>query len=103
MVNIFGKPMTLKRWAWFLFHGAVTLNFILEIGYCAIMVFVVLNYGSGGPLFGGVLTIDYEFWMKRRLYAMEFWMAIIGFLVYLGLAFIIKNQKEIIRMRLPVS
>lgn len=69
------------------FHYIIIANFVFEILYCGYMVFAVLKMdGAGpGPLFETVKVMDHELFMKRRLYAIEFWIAFGGFAIYMAL------------------
>jgi hypothetical protein len=55
------------------------------------MVFFVSG-GEHRPLFGGALDIPEEIFIKRRLYAMETWIAIAGLSVYLGVTEILPRK-----------
>jgi hypothetical protein len=58
--------------------------FILEIGYGFYMVFFVVG-GSRWPLMAKAIETPIEVILKRRLYAIETWIAIAGLAVYLAL------------------
>ncbi|MHA1732087.1 MAG: hypothetical protein ACTSU5_09090 [Promethearchaeota archaeon] len=68
-------------------HGAIIVHFLVEIAYCGIQVFVFLRpEGAGaGPLFGAAQTIDMDLFLKRRLYAIETWVATGGLAIYLAI------------------
>lgn len=74
-----------RKLIWKIIHAIILLNFIIEIGYCTFMVFFVLNAGTSGPLFETVLTIDMDLFLKRRLYAIETWIAIGGLALYVAI------------------
>ena len=63
----------------------IILNFVIEIAYMAYQVFVVFNPGTSGPLFGSAVYRDLDFFLKRRLYAIETWVAIGGLAIYLAI------------------
>ncbi len=82
---------TAWRVVWKIIHIFIIVNFIVEIAYCGYQVFGVLG---GGPLFGSVLTIDMDLFMKRRLYAIETWIAIVGLAIYLAITEILPQMKK---------
>jgi len=55
--------------------------------YCTYLVFVVLKpEGAGvGPLIGSAMNMDPDLFLKRRLYAIECWIATSGLSIYLAL------------------
>ena len=74
-----------KKLIWKIIHAGIIINFLIEIGYCALQVFVVFDLGTGGPLFWAAIDMDIDFFLKRRLYAIETWIAIVGLAIYLAL------------------
>ena len=71
---------------WRLLHWVILAHFIIEIIYCAYIIFVVLQpEGASGPLFEAAATLDPEQLVARRLYAIECWIATAGFAIYLAL------------------
>lgn len=74
-----------KKHLWKIVHAIIIANFLIEIVYCSIQVFVVLNAGTVGPLFGAALDMDMDLFLKRRLYAIETWIAIGGLAIYLAI------------------
>jgi hypothetical protein len=80
-----------KITTWRIVHWFITANFIIEIAYCGFQVFVVLG---GGPLFGSVVGMDMDLFLKRRLYAIETWIAIVGLAIYLAITEIVPRQKK---------
>ncbi|MBN2152258.1 MAG: hypothetical protein JW839_12480 [Candidatus Lokiarchaeota archaeon] len=82
---------TVWRVVWKIIHVAIIVNFIVEIAYCGYQVFGVLG---GGPLFDAVLTIDMDLFLKRRLYAIETWIAIAGLAIYLAITEILPQMKK---------
>ncbi|MDF1520834.1 MAG: hypothetical protein RQ728_10090 [Brevefilum sp.] len=65
-------------------HWFIIFIFILEIGYGLYMVFFVVG-GSRWPLMARAVETPIEIILKRRLYAIETWIAIAGLAVYLAL------------------
>lgn len=84
-----------KKIAWRLVHLAIIINFVLNIAYCALQVFVVFNPGTGGPLFGGAVDMELDFFLKRRLYAIEFWITFLGFAIYMALTEILPARQRL--------
>nr|MDO8085123.1 hypothetical protein [Candidatus Sigynarchaeum springense] len=79
------------RIVWRIVHLVIIVNFIVEIAYCGFQVFAVLG---GGPLFGAALDMDIDLFLKRRLYAIETWIAIAGLAIYLAITEIVPRQKK---------
>ncbi|MEX2681983.1 MAG: hypothetical protein Q6373_010295 [Candidatus Sigynarchaeota archaeon] len=79
------------RIAWRIVHWFIIVNFIVEIAYCGFQVFGVLG---GGPLFGAALDMDIDLFLKRRLYAIETWIAIAGLAIYIAITEILPRQKK---------
>ncbi len=78
--------MKVKRLLLLVVHWAIIVNFVVQIGYAAYMVFGVLKPpGIDGPLYEAALTIPHELMVTRRLYAIEFWIAMVGLAIYLAL------------------
>ena len=71
---------------WIILHGLIIIHFLLEIIYCAYLVFVVLKPdGISGPLGSQARNIPHDLMVTRRLYAIECWVATAGLAIYLGL------------------
>ena len=68
-----------------LVHWAIILNFVMQIVYAAYMIFDVLAVGDGGPIGSAALSVDHEHMVTRRLYAIEFWVAMGGLAIYLAI------------------
>jgi len=67
-------------------HVFIIANFLAEIAYATWMIFEVLNPpGGAGPLGARALTLDHEWMVTRRLYAIECWIAIAGLCIYLAI------------------
>lgn len=73
----------MRKWMKFL-HWFIIFIFILEIGYGFYMVFFVVG-GSRWPLMAKAIETPIEVILKRRLYAIETWIAIAGLAIYLAL------------------
>ena len=65
-------------------HWVIIINFLTGIGYGMYMVFFVVG-GSRWPLMASAVDTPIEVILKRRLYALESWIAIVGLVVYLAL------------------
>ena len=73
-------------WGWRLLHGVIVANFVANVFYCAYQVFVVLAPdGAIGPLWGAAHDLPTDLLVKRRLYAIEFWVTTGGLSVYLAI------------------
>jgi hypothetical protein len=68
-------------------HWVIIVNFLLNIVYGGLQVFVALapEGSSGLPLFGAARTMDPNLMMARRMYAIEVWISVAGLCVYLAL------------------
>jgi len=65
-------------------HRFIILNFLAEIFYGFYMVFFVVG-GSKWPLMARAVDTPMNVILKRRLYALESWVAIAGLSIYLGI------------------
>ena len=70
-------------WLWVI-HGVILVNFLIQMGYAAAMVFLVVAPETAGPLWEAAHTFPFEKMVTRRLYAMEFWIATVGFSLYIA-------------------
>ena len=61
-------------WLWIV-HSGILINFLLQMGYAAAMVFLVIAPETAGPLWENAHTFPFEKMVTRRLYAIEFWIA----------------------------
>ena len=77
------------RW-WRVLHWLILLNFVIEIFYGAYMIFGVV--GGGRPLFMRAGDLPIDLMVKRRLYAIETWLAIVGFSIYLAVTEILPRK-----------
>ncbi len=77
----------MKRPLWVkIVHGLILANFVSGMAYAGFVLFVILApEGGGGPLWGRAAEVPMELLAKRRLYALEFWVAFSGFAIYLAL------------------
>lgn len=73
----------MKKW-WRYLHWFIILNFLAEIFYGFYMVFFVVG-GGRYPLWSRAVETPMEVILKRRLFAIEVWIAISGLAVYLAL------------------
>ncbi len=73
----------MKNWRRIL-HWLIILNFLAEIIYGMYMVFFVVG-GSRWPLMATEVDIPIDVILRRRLYAIEAWVAIAGLSIYLGI------------------
>jgi hypothetical protein len=89
-----GKRRSLKHGVVLVVHWAIIINFVVEIAYCTYMIFNVLAVGDGGPLGEAALQLDHEFMVTRRLYAIEFWIAMAGLAIYLAITEIGPRLRE---------
>ncbi|MDY6867946.1 MAG: hypothetical protein SVT56_08580 [Chloroflexota bacterium] len=80
----------MRKWRKVL-HWIIITNFIIEIGYGLYMVFFVVG-GGRWPLMAKATQTPIEVILKRRLYAIEAWIAIAGLAVYLALTEFLPNK-----------
>ncbi len=74
-------------------HWLIIVNFVLQIGYGAGMVFFVVRPDDvSGPLYGAASAVPFELMVTRRLYALETWVAIAGLAIYLGLTEVLPRR-----------
>jgi len=85
----------MKRPLWVTFvHGLILLNFVSGMAYAGFVLFVVLApEGGGGPLWDRAAEVPMELLAKRRLYALEFWVAFSGFAIYLALTELLPRMR----------
>ncbi len=79
----------MRKWRKVL-HWIIIINFVIEIGYGLYMVFFVVG-GGRWPLMAKATQTPIEVILKRRLYAIEAWIAIAGLAVYLALTEFLPN------------
>ena len=79
---------------WLALHYIIITHFVVEILYCAYMVFIVLQpEGGGGPLMDRALKIPFEHMVTRRLYAIECWIATGALAIYLAITELLPRQR----------
>ena len=67
-------------------HYLIIFLFVSELIYLAYVIFVVLQPDAGGiTLSDNAAIVDIDLLTKRRLYAIEFWVAFSGFAIYLAI------------------
>ena len=74
--------MKKRLWRWI--HRLIILNFLVEIVYSIFMVFFVIG-GGKWPLLRRAVETPVEVILKRRLYAIEAWIAIGALAIYLAI------------------
>ena len=74
----------MKKRTWQVIHYLIILNFLVEIVYSIVMVFFVIG-GGKWPLLRRAVETPIEIILKRRLYAIEAWIAIGALCIYLAL------------------
>ncbi|MBC7236087.1 MAG: hypothetical protein H5T69_09610 [Chloroflexi bacterium] len=79
------------RWWWKVIHIFIIANFMAEILYGFYMVFDVVG-GGRWPLFGRAEEVPVQVILKRRLYGVETWLAIVGLCLYLALTEILPRK-----------
>ena len=67
-------------------HYLIILLFLSELIYLSYVIFIVLRPEMGGiTLSDNAAIVDMDLMTKRRLYAIEFWVAFSGFAIYLAI------------------
>jgi hypothetical protein len=84
-----------KRRHWRILHAILIIGLLTEGIYGFYMVFFVIG-GSRWPLFAKAIETPVEVILKRRLYAIEAWVAIGALAIYLAIT-------EILPKRLPIQ
>lgn len=85
------RPLSLL---WSVVHWLIILHFLSEILYSAYIIFSVLQpEGHSGPLMGQATEIPHELMVKRRLYALECWVATAGLAIYLAITEIAPRRR----------
>lgn len=74
----------MRKRIWKLIHYLIILNFLVEIIYSIVMVFFIIG-GGKWPLLRRAVETPIEIILKRRLYAIEAWIAIGALCIYLAL------------------
>lgn len=73
----------MRKW-WKVLHWFIIINFLVGIIYGFFMVFFAVG-GGRYPLWMRAVDTPIEVILKRRLYAIEAWVATAGLAVYLAL------------------
>lgn len=79
------------RERWKVIHWLIIVNFVLEVGYGFYMVFFVEG-GGRLPLFRRATEIPVEVILRRRLYAIETWLAIVGLALYFAITEVLPRR-----------
>jgi len=78
----------------------IIINFIIEILYSFYMVFFVIG-GGKWPLLRKAVETPLEVILKRRLYAIEAWIAVGGLCVYLAITELLPQKIDLTKMVKP--
>ncbi len=79
-------------------HWIIIINFVVEIFYGLYMVFVV--HGERHfPLFAQAAELPIETILRRRLYAVETWLALSGLCIYLAITEILPERLRSFKLR----
>jgi hypothetical protein len=84
----------MKKKIYKLIHSLIVVNFILEIIYSFYMVFFVIG-GGKWPLLRKAVETPMEVILKRRLYAIEAWIAVGGLCIYIAITEILPQRIHI--------
>ena len=87
----------MRKW-WRVLHGFIIINFLIEIMYGFYMVFFVVG-GSRWPLMARATETPIEIILKRRLYAIEVWIAVAGLVVYIALTEFLPRKLEMMQKK----
>jgi len=85
---------------WRYIHSLIIINFIIEILYSFYMVFFVIG-GGKWPLLRKAVETPLEVILKRRLYAIEAWIAVGGLCVYLAITELLPQKINLTKMVKP--
>jgi hypothetical protein len=85
---------------WRYIHSLIIINFMIEILYSFYMVFFVIG-GGKWPLLRKAVETPLEVILKRRLYAIEAWIAVGGLCVYLAITELLPQKINLTRMVKP--
>ncbi len=88
-VNFNAERFCMRKWRRFV-HWLIIFVFLTEIIYGFYMVFFAVG-GTRYPLMRRAVETPVEVILKRRLYAIETWIAIAGFAVYIALTEFLPN------------
>jgi ABC-type dipeptide/oligopeptide/nickel transport system permease subunit len=76
---------------WKILHWVLIVNLVAEILYGFYMVFFVIG-GPKWPLFARAVNTPVEVILKRRLYAIETWVALGALSIYLAITEILPRR-----------
>jgi hypothetical protein len=85
---------------WRFIHSLIIINFIIEILYSFYMVFFVIG-GGKWPLLRKAVETPLEVILKRRLYAIEAWIAVGGLCVYLAITELLPQKINLTKLVKP--
>ena len=76
-----------RPWGVRLVHAFIVLHFVAEVCYTGYQTMVVLRPegASIAPLGAAALTMSDSMFLRRRLYAIENWVAFSGLAIYLAI------------------
>lgn len=80
----------MRKW-WRVLHWFIIINFLVGIFYGFFMVFFAVG-GGRYPLWMRAVETPVEIILKRRLYAIEAWVATSGLAVYLALTELVPRK-----------
>ncbi len=80
---------------WRVLHNFIIINFFIEVIYGFYMIFYVVG-GGKYPLMMKAEKTPIEVILKRRLFAIETWVAIAGLAGYLGITEVFPRKLEAI-------
>lgn len=81
----------MKKKIWKIIHNLIIFNFLVEIVYSFYMVFFVIG-GGKWPLMNRAVETPLEVILKRRLYAIEAWIAIGALCIYLAITEVLPRK-----------
>lgn len=84
----------MKKRIWRIIHSLVIINFIVQVVYSFYMVFFVIG-GGKWPLLQKAVETPLEVILKRRLYAIEAWVAVGGLCVYIAVTEILPRKIQV--------
>ncbi len=81
----------MEKKIWNFIHSLIIVNFVLEIIYSFYMVFFVIG-GGKWPLLRKAVETPMEVILKRRLYAIEAWVAVGGLCIYIAITELLPHK-----------
>ncbi len=76
--------MDKKKLFWMIFHITIITILVFQIVYC---IYQFYNTAGALILFQSATELDYETMVVRRLYAIEFWISVLGLVIYLAIVY----------------